>query len=96
MGGGGVVSGCDLIILGNVRDSLTVIPGNVPNLIGLPVGCRFAPRCVARVEHQVTQAEASHPALLPIVAGHDARCWLYHDEDGRTRPIALDQLEAPV
>ena len=81
-------------VLGTVRGSLTVIPGNVPNLIGLPAGCRFAPRCVARVEHQVTQAEALHPALLPVVAGHEARCWLYHDEDGRTRPIALDQLEA--
>ena len=27
------------------------IPGSVPNLIELPDGCRFAPRCAARVEH---------------------------------------------
>ena len=37
-------------VVGDVRDELAVIPGNVPNLIDLPAGCRFAPRCSARVE----------------------------------------------
>ncbi len=70
-------------VVGDVKDELAVIPGNVPNLIDLPTGCRFAPRCTTRVELDVTQAEASHPALLPTVPGHDVRCWLYHDADGR-------------
>ena len=73
-------------VVGDVKDELAVIPGNVPNLIDLPAGCRFAPRCTTRIEQEVTQAEASHPALLPTVPGHDVRCWLYHDADGR--PIA--------
>ena len=34
-------------VVGDVKDELAVIPGNVPNLIDLPKGCRFAPRCVA-------------------------------------------------
>ncbi|MEP7158143.1 MAG: ABC transporter ATP-binding protein, partial [Chloroflexota bacterium] len=37
-------------ILGQPKTELSVIPGMVPNLIDLPPGCRFAPRCEARVE----------------------------------------------
>jgi peptide/nickel transport system ATP-binding protein len=80
-------------VLGDVRESLTVIPGNVPNLIDLPPGCRFAPRCAARLEHHVTLATEWHPALLPVVSDHEARCWLYHDPEGRLRPQPLDQAE---
>ncbi|HEX5671953.1 MAG TPA: ABC transporter ATP-binding protein, partial [Acidimicrobiia bacterium] len=36
--------------LGTVKDELEVIPGVVPNLVDLPPGCRFAPRCKSRVE----------------------------------------------
>src|SRR5207247_1590541 len=36
-------------VVGDVREELSVIPGNVPNLIDLPKGCRFAPRCASRV-----------------------------------------------
>ncbi len=32
-------------VLGEVRESLAVIPGSVPNLINLPPGCKFHPRC---------------------------------------------------
>ncbi len=81
-------------VLGDVREALTVIPGNVPNLIDLPDGCRFAPRCAARVEHNVTLADEHHPALLPVVPDHSARCWLYHDEKGHVRPTPLDLVEA--
>jgi len=72
--------------LGEERDELAVIPGNVPNLIDLPAGCRFAPRCVTRVEQQVPHCEELHPELLPIgEGGHDVRCWLYHEPDGSPR-----------
>jgi oligopeptide/dipeptide ABC transporter ATP-binding protein len=73
-------------VMGVVRDELSVIPGNVPNLIDLPAGCRFAPRCLARVEESVTLAADAHPNLLPIDPGHDVRCWLYHDEAGNLLP----------
>ncbi len=36
-------------VVGTVREELNVIPGNVPNLIDLPKGCRFTPRCGAPV-----------------------------------------------
>jgi oligopeptide/dipeptide ABC transporter ATP-binding protein len=73
-------------VVGDTRDELAVIPGNVPNLIYLPTGCRFAPRCSARVRFQVAEAEEHHPHLRPLDDGHEVRCWLYQDEAGRRRP----------
>ncbi|CAN5560741.1 ABC transporter ATP-binding protein [soil metagenome] len=69
-------------VVGDIRDELAVIPGNVPNLIDLPKGCRFAPRCVTRIEEDVVMATEVHPELLPARDGHDVRCWLYHDAAG--------------
>jgi oligopeptide/dipeptide ABC transporter ATP-binding protein len=65
--------------LGQTKQELAVIPGSVPNLIDLPPGCRFAPRCATRVERDVTPALEHHPELLPVAPGHDVRCWLYSD-----------------
>ena len=71
-------------VVGDVRERLAVIPGNVPNLIDLPEGCRFAPRCVTREVEHVPYSTEFHPALLEASRQHDVRCWLYHDRDGRT------------
>ncbi len=65
-------------VLGEIKDELDVIPGNVPNLIGLPVGCRFAPRCRARVEHNLEICLKEDPKLLPVAPNHTVRCFLYH------------------
>jgi oligopeptide/dipeptide ABC transporter ATP-binding protein len=81
---------------GEVEHDLAVIPGNVPNLIDLPAGCRFAPRCVARVEENVVLAPDHHPSLLPVSAGHDVRCWLWHDLEGRSVPGPIGRLSGPV
>jgi oligopeptide/dipeptide ABC transporter ATP-binding protein len=75
-------------VVGEVRDELAVIPGNVPNLIDLPKGCRFAPRCLTRIERDVRLATEVHPSLLPYREGHDVRCWLYHDAAGNLMPEA--------
>jgi oligopeptide/dipeptide ABC transporter ATP-binding protein len=75
-------------VVGEVRDELAVIPGNVPNLIDLPAGCRFAPRCLTRIEENVELAADVHPSLRPISTGHDVRCWLYHDVEGNLLPRA--------
>jgi oligopeptide/dipeptide ABC transporter ATP-binding protein len=71
---------------GLIKHELDTIQGNVPNLIALPAGCRFAPRCSARIDHGNVLAERLHPELLQAEAGHDVRCWLYHTVDGRARP----------
>ena len=64
-------------VLGQVKRELDTIPGNVPNLVDLPAGCRFAPRCRARVEHGLEICIHERPALKPVTPGHDVRCWLY-------------------
>jgi oligopeptide/dipeptide ABC transporter ATP-binding protein len=66
-------------ILGVVKDELEVIPGSVPNLINLPPGCQFAPRCRSRVEQGLEICTRVEPGLLPVEENHDVRCWLYHD-----------------
>ncbi|MEX1072230.1 MAG: ABC transporter ATP-binding protein [Chloroflexota bacterium] len=66
--------------LGQVKAELATIPGAVPNLINLPPACRFAPRCVPRVERSVPYCEEIHPELRTVEDGaaHEVRCWIYH------------------
>jgi oligopeptide/dipeptide ABC transporter ATP-binding protein len=73
-------------VVGRVQDELAVIPGNVPNLIDLPKGCRFAPRCLTRIEQDVVMALEVHPELKPLGPGHTVRCWVYHDARGEPIP----------
>jgi oligopeptide/dipeptide ABC transporter ATP-binding protein len=68
---------------GVIRDELEVIPGNVPNLIDLPAGCRFSPRCLVREIERVEGCVEVHPELRVLEPGHDVRCFRYHDPDGR-------------
>jgi oligopeptide/dipeptide ABC transporter ATP-binding protein len=78
-------------ILGQVKDRLDVIPGSVPNLVNLPPGCQFAPRCRSRVEHKLTICTELEPQLLPVVSGHLVRCWMYHpcEEKGHTPVVQI-------
>jgi oligopeptide/dipeptide ABC transporter ATP-binding protein len=64
-------------VLGQVKDELDAIPGNVPNLIALPEGCRFAPRCKARAENNLQICWERIPELREVSPGHKVRCWLY-------------------
>jgi peptide/nickel transport system ATP-binding protein len=64
-------------VMGMVQHRLTTIPGTVPNLIDLPPGCRFAPRCEARIEHKLERCTEEMPELLPIGPRHTVRCWLH-------------------
>jgi oligopeptide/dipeptide ABC transporter ATP-binding protein len=73
-------------VLGKLKRRLDVIPGSVPNLINLPAGCRFAPRCRARVEHQVQMCTEVEPELTEISPQHFVRCWLYQDAPARQVP----------
>jgi oligopeptide/dipeptide ABC transporter ATP-binding protein len=51
---------------------LNVIKGTVPNLLRLPPGCRFAPRC----PHAMPICVEREPELLPNGQSRVA-CWLY-------------------
>jgi oligopeptide/dipeptide ABC transporter ATP-binding protein len=64
-------------VTGVVKDRLDTIPGSVPNLIDLPPGCKFAPRCRARVENNLHICTEKEPNLIEYKPGHRVRCWLY-------------------
>ena len=74
-------------ILGEIKDRLDVIPGSVPNLVNLPPGCRFAPRCKARMTHNLTICIDQKPDLVEVKMGHKVRCWLYQTAEGHTPPM---------
>ncbi len=67
-------------VLGRVQERLSTIPGTVPNLVDLPPGCRFAPRCQARVEHDLTLCTQTEPDLIQVGPDHWVRCWLYEPQ----------------
>jgi len=66
-------------VMGVVKPRLDTIPGSVPNLINLPPGCKFAPRCLARMEHNLHICTEQEPDLIDIEPGHKVRCWLYQE-----------------
>ena len=74
-------------VLGMVKERLEVIPGGVPNLVNLPPGCKFAPRCKARVENKLTICEEIEPDLVLARPDHKVRCWLYTDHEGHKAPL---------
>lgn len=76
-------------VLGQVKDRLEVIPGTVPNLINMPKGCRFAARCKARQEYQLSICTEQEPELLPVTLNHSVRCWLYQDHEGHRAPLKV-------
>jgi len=54
----------------DMRKTLSIIPGNIPNLIEPPSGCRFHPRCKYATD-KCTQAP---PELLEIGPDHYIAC----------------------
>ncbi len=64
-------------VLGVIKDKLDTIPGSVPNLINLPPGCKFAPRCLARMERHLEICLREDPPLKPVAPQHTVRCWLF-------------------
>ncbi|NTU75626.1 MAG: ABC transporter ATP-binding protein [Anaerolineaceae bacterium] len=81
-------------ILGRVKERLAVIPGSVPNLVNLPVGCKFAPRCQARKDHNLEICTKEEPDLIEPLPGHKVRCWLYQSKDGHQAPVKLPAAQA--
>jgi oligopeptide/dipeptide ABC transporter ATP-binding protein len=57
--------------LGQKRRRLAAIPGQPPNLMDLPKGCRFAPRCPKRMS-----VCDDYPPAVDTGGGHLVNCWL--------------------
>jgi oligopeptide/dipeptide ABC transporter ATP-binding protein len=76
-------------VLGLVKDRLETIPGIVPDLVDLPPGCRFAPRCGAKLRYELTVCTEEEPDLLEVRPGHSVRCWLYQEAEGHQAPLTV-------
>ena len=62
---------------GEKTDRLPTIPGNVPDIHELPVGCKFATRCEVLLEH----CHTIEPQLEQIAPGHWVRCHLMEEKN---------------
>jgi peptide/nickel transport system ATP-binding protein len=72
------------------QERLDAIPGSVPDLIDLPPGCPFAPRCQLRVQNEDWLKGICfrvEPQLEPVGHDHTAACWLH-------RRTEVEQLTA--
>jgi peptide/nickel transport system ATP-binding protein len=58
---------------GERAERLTTIPGSVPDIHDLPLGCKFATRCTERFE----PCQELEPPLIEAVPGHWVRCHLH-------------------
>ena len=53
--------------------SLSAIPGSVPDMMHLLVGCQFAPRC----PHVTNRCSVNRPRLIADQKNHEVACFLY-------------------
>ncbi len=53
-------------------ERLTALAGLPPNLLRLPVGCPFRPRC----RFAVDRCRQENPTLLPVALNHEVACWV--------------------
>ena len=56
-------------------EELRIIPGDVPQLINPPPGCRFHDRC----EYAKEVCSKREPPLIEIKPGHEVACFLYSE-----------------
>jgi oligopeptide/dipeptide ABC transporter ATP-binding protein len=64
---------------------LNALPGAPPNLMALPPGCRFAPRCA----YVQSICREQLPPVLPVDAGHEARCHFAGRLEQPAAPLAF-------
>ncbi len=74
--------------LGESKHRLDVIPGNVPNPLRLPAGCKFEPRCaVGNGDPRCVREDQELKELRP---GHWVACWKQEEAMAKTgQPMGL-------
>jgi oligopeptide/dipeptide ABC transporter ATP-binding protein len=53
-----------------LKGRLQPIPGRPPNLVDLPPGCRFMPRCPEAID----ACQEAFPMMIEVTSGHQVRC----------------------
>lgn len=64
------------------KERLYNIRGMVPNMLRLPKGCRFCPRC----QYSMARCFAEEPDVYEPEPGHFVRCFLHEPKKGEKRP----------
>jgi oligopeptide transport system ATP-binding protein len=54
---------------------LVPIEGLPPELVNMPPGCSFAPRC----RYAIARCWEESPPLMPVADGHESACWRAHE-----------------
>jgi peptide/nickel transport system ATP-binding protein len=67
------------------KSTLVSVPGSPPDLIQLPTGCKFHPRCPLASERCLRE----EPELIEVKSGHQVACWHWPDA-----PQALKAYQA--
>ncbi|EOR26806.1 peptide ABC transporter ATPase [Clostridium sartagoforme AAU1] len=67
-----------------VKEKLTPIEGQPPDLLKPPVGCPFAARC----QYAMKVCIEKQPPLFEISKGHKSACWLCHEN--------APKIESPI
>ena len=70
---------------------LTAIPGRPPDLVDVPTGCRFAPRC-AYVQDRCREEQP--PLRRGTAPGHEFRCWFPVGTPEGAQALARNQAGA--
>ncbi|MBM2826532.1 MAG: transporter ATP-binding protein [Dehalococcoidia bacterium] len=55
-----------------LKEKLDPIEGLPPDLVDLPAGCPFRPRC----KFSVDKCAVEYPPFFPVIEGHLAACWV--------------------
>lgn len=55
------------------NSNLRPIPGTIPDLREIPLGCRFVQRC----PHAFDKCQSTRPSLIQTKEGHEVSCFLY-------------------
>ncbi|MDQ2049856.1 ABC transporter ATP-binding protein [Natronolimnohabitans sp. A-GB9] len=84
--------------IGDDRDELPTIPGSMPDLVDVPTGCRFHPRCPYAEEAcrlrapSLVDVETGVPADEPAPNDHLAACHEYTDDlvDGLDYEVVVE------
>jgi len=58
------------------KGRLETIPGMVPNILNLPVGCKFCTRCTVKLD----KCDTEEPPLQELRPGHFVRCFVTQQE----------------
>ncbi len=68
------------------RGELGGVPGNIPNLINPPPGCRFEPRCT----YAMSVCHTAFPTITELQTDHRVACYLYPDSSANPGTARAD------